>query len=108
MILAAPYLVCIIGALALVVTGFILATRHGHAPWKRAARGTLLISDAVRSAEASIAGMALVESRSDADIAEVKASAADYHGVEAKTEPLRRFLDFWQAVKWLDLTAEEK
>ena len=40
-----------------------------------AARGTLMISDAVRSAEASIAGMALVESRSDADIAEVKASA---------------------------------
>ena len=47
-----------------------------------AARGTLMISDAVRSAEASIAGMALVESRSDADIAEVKQSAADYHGVE--------------------------
>ena len=73
-----------------------------------AARGTLMISDAVRSAEASIAGMALVESRSDADIAEVKASAEDYHGVEAKTEPLRRFLDFWQAVKWLDLSVEEK
>lgn len=73
-----------------------------------AARGTLMISDAVRSAEASIAGMALVESRSDADIAEVKQSAADYHGVEAKTEPLRRFLNFWQAIKWLDLSAEEK
>lgn len=73
-----------------------------------AARGTLMISDAVRSAEASIAGMALVESRSDSDIAEVKQSAEDYHGVEAKTEPLRRFLDFWQAVKWLDLSAEEK
>ena len=67
-----------------------------------------MISDAVRSAEASIAGMALVESRSDADIAEVKQSAADYHGVEARTEPLRRFLDFWQAVKWLDLAPEEK
>ncbi len=73
-----------------------------------AARGTLLISDAVHSAEASIAGMALVESRSDADIAEVKQSAADYHGVEAKTEPLRRFLNFWQAIKWLDLSAEQK
>lgn len=72
-----------------------------------AARGTLMISDAVRSAEASIAGMALVESRSDADIAEVKQSAEDYHGVEARTEPLRRFLDFWQAIKWLDLSAEE-
>ena len=73
-----------------------------------AARGTLMISDAVRSAEASIAGMALVESRSDADIAEVKASAADYHGVEAKTEPLRRFLNFWHAAKWLERSAEEE
>jgi hypothetical protein len=73
-----------------------------------AARGTLLISDAVRSAEASIAGMALVEGRSDADIAEVKQSAEDYHGVEAKTEPLRRFLNFWHAVKWLDQSDEEK
>ncbi len=73
-----------------------------------AARGTLMISDAVRSAEASIVGMVLVESRSDADIPEVKASAEDYHGVEAKTEPLRRFLDFWQAVRWLDLSHEEE
>jgi hypothetical protein len=73
-----------------------------------AARGTLMISDAVRSAEASVAGMALVENLSDADIAEVKASAEAYHGVEAKTEPLRRFLDFWQALKWLDLSREQK
>jgi hypothetical protein len=72
-----------------------------------AARGTLMISDALRSAEASIAGMALVENRSDADIAEVKASATDYRGVEIKTEPLRRFLDFWQALKWVDLSADE-
>jgi hypothetical protein len=73
-----------------------------------AARGILMISDAVRSAEASIAGMALVENLSDADIAEVKASAKAYHEVEAKTGPLRRFLDFWQAVKWLDLSQEQK
>ena len=73
-----------------------------------AARGTLMISDAVRSAEGSISGMAQVESRSDADISEVKQSAEDYHGVEAKTEPLRRFLNFWQAIKWLDLAKEEE
>jgi hypothetical protein len=52
--------------------------------------------------------MAQVESRSDADISEVKQSAEDYHGVEAKTEPLRRFLNFWQAIKWLDLVKEEE
>lgn len=73
-----------------------------------AARGTLMISDAVRSAEASIGGMALVESRSDADIAEVKQSAEDYHDVEARTEPLRRFLNFWHAVKWFKLSREEE
>ncbi|MGH6672994.1 MAG: hypothetical protein ACRECV_13610 [Xanthobacteraceae bacterium] len=73
-----------------------------------AARGTLMISDAVRAAEAGIAGMALMEIRSDADIVEVRQSAEDYHGVEAKTEPLRRFLDFWHVIKWLDLSADEK
>ena len=67
-----------------------------------------MISNEVRSAEASIAGMALVESRSDADIAEVKRSAEDYHGVEAKTEPLRRFLNFWHALKWLERSREEE
>jgi hypothetical protein len=73
-----------------------------------AARGTLMISNAVRLAEASIAGMALVESRSDADLAEVKQSAQDYHDVEGRTELLRRFLDFWHAVKWLDLSPDQE
>jgi hypothetical protein len=68
----------------------------------------LLISDAVRAAEAAIAGMAMVENLSDADIAEVKASADAFAGVESRTEPLHRLLDFWQAVKWLDLSDEEK
>ena len=60
-----------------------------------AARGTLMISDAVRSAEASIAGMALVESRSDADIAEVKASAEDFsrgRGQDRAAAAIPRFL----------------
>jgi hypothetical protein len=73
-----------------------------------AARGTLLISDAVRAAEAAITGMAMVENLTDADIAEVKASAEAFAGVESRTDPLRRFLDFWHAVKWLDLTEEQK
>ncbi len=73
-----------------------------------AERRTLMISGAIKTAEAAIAGMALIESRSDADIAEVKASAADYHDVTERTEPLRRFLDFWHALKWLDVSADEK
>ena len=73
-----------------------------------AARGSLLISDAVRKAEGAIAGMESVEQRSDADIAEVRASALEYAGVEERTDPLRHFLDFLHAVKWLDLAADEK
>jgi hypothetical protein len=72
-----------------------------------AARGTLMINNAVRSAEASIAGMTFLENLTDADIAEVRASADAYHDVEEKTLRLRRFLDFWQAVKWLDLSPDE-
>ncbi len=73
-----------------------------------AQRGSLLISDAVRKAEGAIAGMESVEQRSDADIAEVRASAQEFAGVEERTEPLRRFLDFWQAVKWLDPALDER
>jgi hypothetical protein len=72
-----------------------------------AARGTLLISDEVRKAEGAIAGMEAVEALSDAEIAEVKASATAFHDVESRTLPLKRFLDFWHAVKWLDLSDEE-
>jgi hypothetical protein len=73
-----------------------------------AARGTMMINDAVRSAEASVAGMEFVENLTDAEIAEVKASADAFHDVEGKTRPLRGFLDFWQAIKWLKLSDEEK
>jgi Eco57I restriction-modification methylase len=73
-----------------------------------AARGTMLISEAVRNAEAGIAGVQFVENLTDAEIAEVKASAGAYREVETKTQPLRKFLDFWQALKWLDLTDSEK
>jgi hypothetical protein len=72
-----------------------------------AARGALLISDAVRKAEGAIAGMELVENLTDAEIAEVRASASAFHDVEERTEPLRKFLDFWHALKWLDLSEEE-
>jgi hypothetical protein len=72
-----------------------------------AARGTLLISDEVRKAEGAIAGMEAVEALSDAEIAEVRASATAFHDVEERTRLLKRFLDFWHAVKWLDLSEEE-
>jgi len=67
-------------------------------------RGALLISDAVRKAEAEVSDMEAVENYTDAEVAEVKASANAYAQVEAGTAPLKRFLDFWQAIKWLDLS----
>jgi hypothetical protein len=67
-------------------------------------RGALLISDAVRKAEAEVADMETVENYTDAEVAEVKASASAYAHVEEGTAPLKRFLDFWQAIKWLDLS----
>jgi hypothetical protein len=72
-----------------------------------AARGIIMISDAVRAAEAAIAGAHLVENLTDAEIAEVKASADTYREVGNKTEPLRRFLNFWHAIKWLELSEHE-
>jgi hypothetical protein len=73
-----------------------------------ARRGTLFISDAVRTAEATIAGMEKIEGLTDAEIAEVKASREAFAAVEDKTGPLSRFLDFWQAVKWLTLSQDEQ
>ncbi|MGZ9105400.1 MAG: hypothetical protein ACXW3M_06190, partial [Rhodoplanes sp.] len=55
-----------------------------------AARGALFMNDAVRKAEGAIAGMERVEEKSDADITEVRASAADFEDVRLRTEPLRR------------------
>lgn len=61
----------------------------------------LAISSAVASAEAAAAGMADVEARADADIAEVHASRDAFARVEAATKPLRTFLDFYHASRWL-------
>ena len=51
--------------------------------------------------------MERVEEKSDADITEVRASAADFEDVQLRTEPLRRFLDFWHALKWVDSSVQE-
>jgi hypothetical protein len=49
-----------------------------------------------------------IEEWSDVDIAEVKASAHEFEAVQQRTEPLRRFLDFWQAIKWIKLADDDK
>ncbi len=87
----------------------LFGEKVGRALDELSRRGALLISDAVRRAEAEVADMEVVENYTDAAVAEVHASADAYAQVEQGTAPLKRFLDFWQAVKWLDLTdAEER
>jgi hypothetical protein len=45
--------------------------------------------------------MAGIEARADADITEVHASEAEFDRVELETAPLRTFLDFYHASRWL-------
>jgi hypothetical protein len=86
----------------------LFGEKVGRALDELSERGTFLIADAVRRAEAEVADMQTVEDNTDAEVAEVKASAEAYASVEAGTAPLRRFLDFWQAIKWLDLSDADK
>jgi len=86
----------------------LFGEKVGRALDELSRRGALLISDAVRRAEAEVADMEVVENYTDAAVAEVHASADAYAQVEQGTAPLKRFLDFWQAIKWLDLSDAER
>lgn len=86
----------------------LFGERVGRALDDLAARGAVFINDDIRRAEAEIADMELVENYTDAAVAEVHASAEAYAQVESGTAPLKRFLDFWQAIKWLDLSEAEQ
>jgi hypothetical protein len=66
------------------------------------ARGSLLIGQAVVQARQAARGMTMIEELTDADIAEVRQSAATFGGVEEATRPLSRFLDFIHATRWLE------
>ena len=65
--------------------------------------GALYINRYVVQARASAAGMAKIEEAADADLSEVKASAASYAAVDDATALLRGFLDFWHGIRWLNL-----
>ena len=45
--------------------------------------------------------MRRIEAMSDADVAEVRASASLFHEVEETTADLRRLLDFLCGLRWL-------
>ena len=62
--------------------------------------GGLFASSAIAGAEAATEGMQRIEEMSDADVAEVRESAALFHGVEETTAELRRLLDFLCGFRW--------
>ena len=62
--------------------------------------GGLFASSAIAGAEAATKGMQRIEEMSDADVAEVRESAALFHGVEETTAELRRLLDFLCGFRW--------
>lgn len=70
-------------------------------------RGGLFRSDLVTQAERSIAGMALVEDLTDADIGEVHQSADTYAQVMADIAPLQKMMSLLQGYRWIEgITAE--
>ena len=61
----------------------------------------LFASSAIQHAENATAGMQRIEEMSDADVAEVRESAALFRGVEHTTATLRGLLDFLRGLRWL-------
>ena len=63
--------------------------------------GGMFAGSAIAGAEAATDGMQRIEEMSDADVAEVEASAALFDGVEETTADLRGLLDFLCGWGWL-------
>ena len=70
--------------------------------------GGLSAASAVAGAEAATAGMQRIEEMSDADVAEVRESAALFRGVEHTTATLRGLLDFLCGLRWLTAGMKKK
>ena len=62
--------------------------------------GGLLTASALAGVETAADGMQLIEGMSDADVAEVRESAALFRGVEQTTADLRGVLDFLCGLRW--------
>ncbi len=72
-----------------------------------AARSIFKLDDPLKKAEASILSMEKIERLSDAAISEVQESDLAFRDIELRTSPLKKFLDVWQAAKWV-LEADKK
>ena len=68
----------------------------------------LVLSSAIQGAETATEGMQRIEEMSDADVAEVRESAALFHSVEETTADLRGLMDFLCSVRWLTAGMKKK
>ena len=74
---------------------------------ERLERGGLLKLDELSAAERGIAGMAMVEDLTDADIGEVQESARSFDEARARIEPLYRYLSLLQGYRWIEGSAQD-
>ncbi|MBI3505346.1 MAG: restriction endonuclease [Proteobacteria bacterium] len=65
-------------------------------------RGAMFLLHPLRRAKESALSMTAIERLTDADLAEVKTSAATFAEVEERTGPLAAFLSFVHALRWFD------
>ena len=68
----------------------------------------LFLSSAIAGAEAATEGMQRIEEMSDADVAEVRESAALFHKVEETTAELRGLLDSLCGLRWFTAGMKHK
>ena len=68
----------------------------------------LFLGSAIQGAETATKGMQRIEEMSDADVAEVRESAALFHDVEETTADLRGLLDFLCGWRWLTAGMKKK
>lgn len=74
---------------------------------KAAKGGELLYFEALQNAQRQAVVMQVIESLTDAEIAEAHRSAGMWKDVEAQTGPLDGFVSFMNALDWLDLKGPE-
>jgi hypothetical protein len=72
------------------------------------AGGGLFINQSIQAAQGAAAGMLRIEARTDAELGEVQESEQFYEGMKEATRPLRRFLSFWHALRWLKPLPEDE
>ena len=86
----------------------LVGLRVGDATDELHRLGGMFASSAIAGAEAATAGMQSIEEMSDADVAEVRKSAALFHGVEKKTAELRGLLNALCGLRWFTAGMKQK